>query len=73
MMGYRARTRQPRPTPQADGVEIEWTRFYSRAELTRALESGEISAPGRASIAYALLREWYGAELPSGPSGTGRN
>ena len=73
MMGYRARTVHARPTPQADGVEIEWTRFYSRAELTRALESGEISAPGRASIAYALLREWYGAELPSGSAGTGRS
>ena len=54
-------------------MEIEWARFYSRDELTRALESGEISAPGRASIAYALLREWYGAELPSGPDGVGRN
>ena len=73
MMGYRARTASPRPTPQADGVEIEWARFYSRDELTRALESGEISAPGRASIAYALLREWYGEELPSGPDGAGRN
>ena len=66
MMGYRART-------ASDGVEIEWARFYSRDELTRALESGEISAPGRASIAYALLREWYGDELPSGPDGAGRN
>ena len=73
MMGYRARTASPRPTPQADGVEIEWARFYSRDELTRALESGEISAPGRSSIAYALLREWYGDELPSGPDGAGRN
>ena len=73
MMGYRARTASPCPTPQADGVEIEWARFYSRDELTRALESGEISAPGRASIAYALLREWYGDELPSGPDGAGRN
>lgn len=73
MMGYRARTVHARPTPQADGVEIEWARFYSRDELTRVLESGEISAPGRASIAYALLREWYGAELPSGSAGTGRS
>lgn len=73
MMGYRARTASPYPTPQADGVEIEWARFYSRDELTCALESGEISAPGRASIAYALLREWYGADLPSGPDGAGRN
>ena len=72
MMGYRARTLEEHPTPQADGVEIEWARFYSREELTRALESGEISAPGRASIAYALLREWYGADLPSGPEGAGR-
>ena len=73
MMGYRARTASPRPTPQADGVEIEWARFYSRDELTRALDNGEISAPGRASIAYALLREWYGEELPSGSDGAGRN
>ena len=73
MMGYRARTALPRPTPQADGVEIEWARFYSRDELTHALDNGEISAPGRASIAYALLREWYGEELPSGPDGAGRN
>lgn len=72
MMGFRARTLEEHPTPQADGVEIEWARFYSREELTRALESGEISAPGRASIAYALLREWYGADLPSGPEGAGR-
>ena len=71
MMGYRARTLEECPTPQADGVEIEWARFYSREELTRALESGEINAPGRASIAYALLREWYGADLPSGPEGAG--
>ena len=71
MMGYRARTLEAHPAPQADGVEIEWARFYSREELTRALESGEINAPGRASIAYALLREWYGADLPSGPEGAG--
>lgn len=73
MMGYWARTAPARPTPKADGVEIEWARFYSRDELTRALESGEISAPGRASIAYALLREWYGGDLPIGPDGAGRN
>ena len=73
MMGYQARTASPFPTPQADGVEIEWARFYSRDELTRALEAGKISAPGRASIAYALLRDWYGADLPSDPDGAGRN
>lgn len=73
MMGYRARTREAHPMPQADGIEIEWARFYSREELTHALESGEISAPGHASIAYALLREWYGADLPGGPDGAGRN
>lgn len=73
MMGYWARTAPACPTPKADGVEIEWACFYSRDELTRALESGEISAPGRASIAYALLREWYGGDLPSGSDGAGRN
>ena len=48
-------------------------RSSGRDELTRALGNGEISAPGRASIAYALLREWYGEELPSGSDGVGRN
>ena len=72
MMGYRARTTQAHPIPEADGVEIEWARFYSRDELTHGLESGEISAPGRSSIAYALLAHWYGADLPHGPGGTGR-
>lgn len=73
MMGYRALTVKPCPAPKADGVEIEWARFFSREELTRALESGEISAPGRASIAYALLASWYGSDLPSGPQHAGRN
>ena len=48
-------------------------RVSSRDELAGALDNGEVSAPGRVSIAYALLREWYGEELPSGSDGAGRN
>lgn len=73
MMGYRARTAEARPTPEADGDEIEWARFYGRDELRRALQTGQISAPGRASIAYALLASWYGADLPTRPEATGRS
>ena len=58
------------------GYEKEAARdeeMLRREAVLRALEQGEISAPGRASIAYALLANWYGSDLPSGPQGTGRN
>lgn len=67
MMGYRARTAEEAPTPIADGVEIEWARFFSRGQLAEALEGGDVSAPGRSSIAYAMLAQWYGGDLPEGP------
>ena len=73
MMGYLARTLEADPTPRADGVEIEWARFYSRDELTRALADGRVTAPGRSSIAYALLAHWYGSDLPGVGADTGRN
>ncbi|WP_231367264.1 NAD(+) diphosphatase [Schaalia sp. ZJ405] len=67
MLGYVAKIHAEDPVPRPDGAEIEWARFYSREELTEAILNGTVEAPGRASIAYAMLRDWYGGELPHGP------
>jgi NAD+ diphosphatase len=47
-----------------DGVEVTQARWFTRAELAAAAESGEVLLPSRASIARALIEEWAGAPLP---------
>lgn len=70
MMGFVARLAPTGPDePVPDGEEIDRARFYSREEFTAAIASGEITAPGPASIAHALLVEWFGGELPARESG----
>ncbi|WP_435738899.1 NUDIX domain-containing protein [Cellulosimicrobium sp. PMB13] len=49
---------------QVDGVELTDARWFTRAELERDVRSGEVLLPGRASIARALIEDWFGAELP---------
>jgi NAD+ diphosphatase len=44
-----------------DGLEILDLRWFSRSELHAAL--GEIRLPGSASIARAIIEEWYGGPL----------
>jgi NAD+ diphosphatase len=50
-----------------DGAEIIDLRWFSRAELFAA--RGEIRLPGSASIARALIEEWYGGPLDEPPPG----
>ncbi|MFT4296859.1 MAG: NAD(+) diphosphatase [Micropruina sp.] len=45
---------------QVDGVEIESARWFSREELTGAVDAGEVSLPGEASIAHRLIADWWG-------------
>ncbi|NMR19019.1 NAD(+) diphosphatase [Cellulomonas fimi] len=47
-----------------DGTEITEARWFTRAELGAAASSGEVLLPMRASIARALVEEWFGGELP---------
>jgi NAD+ diphosphatase len=47
-----------------DGEEISAARWFTRAELLEAAESGEILLPGRISIARRLVERWYGGALP---------
>jgi NAD+ diphosphatase len=62
MMAYTARAKgeqQLRP----DGFEIEKLRWVSREQL--AAEVHDLRLPSKASIARALIEQWYGAELVS--------
>lgn len=51
-------------TPNPDGTEIAEARWFSRTELLRALETGEVRLPPRVSIARRLVEDWYGQTLP---------
>lgn len=65
MLGFMARV-DPEFTGAAtpDGAEILDLRWFTRAELIAALP--EVRLPGRASIARAIIEEWYGAAIDDG-------
>jgi len=46
-----------------DGVELGDARWFTRDELAAAVASGEVIPPGRASIARALVEDWFGGLL----------
>ncbi len=51
------------PSPRVDGVEITDARFFSRAGLAAAVAAGEVTLPGPASVAQALLEDWFGGPV----------
>ena len=61
MIGFRARALSTDVT--VDGVELTEARWFSRDELAAAVRSGDVIPPGRASIARALVEEWFGGPL----------
>ena len=62
MIGFMARVDASAvPELSPDGVEIVDLRWFSRDELRSSL--GEIHLPGRASIARAIIEEWFGEPL----------
>jgi NAD+ diphosphatase len=61
MVGFRARVEDPERT-RADGDELQEVRWFSRAELAAAIESGEVIPSGRISIARKLIENWFGEE-----------
>ena len=62
MLGYYATAAGEDPTP--DGEEIAEARWFSRDELTEAMERGEVLPPSGISIARKLVEGWYGRPLP---------
>lgn len=61
MIGFRASAVSTDVT--VDGVELTEARWFSRDELAAAVRSGDVIPPGRASIARALVEEWFGGPL----------
>lgn len=50
--------------PKADMQEVGHAFWVSREELTQLVLEGKVIVPGRASSGHALVRAWYGRELP---------
>jgi NAD+ diphosphatase len=62
MLGFRAVAAGVQQI-RVDTVEIAEARWFSRGELTAAVESGEILLPPPVSIAHRIIESWYGSEL----------
>jgi NAD+ diphosphatase len=67
MLGYEARAAGGQRIT-VDEEEIGEARWFSRAALRAAIESGELGIAPSSSIARRLIEYWYGEELPDGPS-----
>lgn len=50
--------------PKADMQEVGHAFWTSREEFTQLVLEGKVIVPGRASSGHALVRAWYGRELP---------
>lgn len=62
MTGFFARAASTAICVDAD--EIAWAGWFSRDELTRQLEAGEIGLPGASSIAHRMIAAWRERTLP---------
>ena len=51
---------------EVDGVELTDARWFTRAELGRAVEDGSVLLPMRTSVARALIEDWFGGPLGDG-------
>lgn len=61
MIGFRATASDERAA-RPDGEEIVDVRWFTREEIASALAgNGPVGLPGPASIARALIEDWYGA------------
>jgi NAD+ diphosphatase len=68
MLGYFGRALSTDVT--VDGDEITHARWFTRADLGREVAAGGVEIPSTTvSIAGALVKQWYGADLPQPPSG----
>lgn len=63
MLGFRAHALSTDVV--VDGVELTEARWFSRDELAAAVATGDLVLPSPASIAHALIEDWYGAPVPT--------
>lgn len=50
-------------TIRPDGVEITDARWFSRESLAAGIKDGSVRVPMRASVAFQLIEDWFGAQL----------
>jgi NAD+ diphosphatase len=67
MLGYTARAASGQRIT-VDEEEIGEARWFSRAELRAAIDTGELGLAPTSSIARRLIEYWYGGKLPDGPA-----
>jgi NAD+ diphosphatase len=67
MLGYEARAKGGQQI-KVDAEEIGEARWFSRADLREAIDSGELGIAPSSSIARRLIEYWYGEDLPDGPA-----
>jgi NAD+ diphosphatase len=68
MLGYQA-VAAAGQSIAVDEEEIGEARWFTRAEMRAAIDTGELGVAPSSSIARRLIEYWYGAELPDGSAG----
>ena len=64
MVGFEARVASGESTePRPDGTELRELRWFSRAELAAEVAAGAVLLPGPASIARAIVEDWFGGPI----------
>ena len=66
MLGFQA-TAPAGQRITVDAEEIGEARWFTREEMSAAIDSGELALAPTSSIARRLIEFWYGGELPDGP------
>ena len=61
MMGFKGQALNT--DVHVDGEEVADARWVTRDEYTELLVTGQIEAPGKATIARVMIEEWYGREI----------
>jgi NAD+ diphosphatase len=65
MLGFRAETDST--VINVDDDEIAEAHWYSREDLKKAIEDGDLLMPPSLSISRWLIETWYGGKLPKAP------
>jgi NAD+ diphosphatase len=63
MLGYRATALTTEI--EHDESEMAQVRWFSRDEFVAECEAGTLRIPNRVAIAWHLIRDWYGEDLPA--------
>jgi NAD+ diphosphatase len=64
MLGFEARIAPGMPSdPRPDGTELRELRWFTREQLTAEVEAGTVILPGTASIARAIIEDWFGGPI----------